>query len=125
MELKATSHSYYCNDVNYHSSNSLVEFETWKDFKDAWLGEDLWIDHDYNHCFRFDIKPLFDYELDKEMDNRFSLHLYMMLQRKGNFIPIIIKEITKNDMPEIEKYLSSCWEYLKGQWKELEGLSEE
>jgi hypothetical protein len=42
-----------------------------------------------------------------------------MLQRKGNFIPITIKEITENDMQEIEKYLNDCWEYLKNQWIEF------
>lgn len=93
MKLKATNHSYYCNDGNYYSSNSLAEFDTWEDFKQSWLDDNLTIDHDYNHCFRFDIKPLYDFDLDKEFDDRFSLHLYMMLQRKGNFIPITIKEI--------------------------------
>ncbi|MED1125172.1 hypothetical protein [Bacillus atrophaeus] len=119
MELKATEHSYYCNDGNYYSSNSLSVYETWDDFKSSWLNANLKIDHDYNHCFRYDIKPLFDYELDKDHDDRFSLHLYMMLQRKGNFVPVTVKEITEDDMPEIEKYLSDCWEYMKGQWKEF------
>lgn len=119
MDFKATDHSYYCEDSNYYSSNSLAVFESWDDFKESWLNDDLWIDHDYNHCFRFDIKPLFNHELDKDYEDRFSLHLYMMLQRKGNFIPITIKEITKENMPEIEKYLSDCWEYLKGQWIEF------
>jgi len=54
------------------------------------------------------------------MEDRFSLHLYMMLQRKGLFTPITIKEIAENDMIEIEKYLSHCWEYLKGQWIEFD-----
>lgn len=119
MELRNTNHSYYCNDANYYSNKSLVEFKTWEDFKSSWLNEDLWIDHDYSHCFRFDIKSHFDTELDEEIKDKFSLHLYMMLQRKGNFIPILINEITENDMQEIERYLTDCWKYLKNQWAEF------
>jgi hypothetical protein len=120
MELKTTKHSYYCNDGNYYNSNSLAEYDTWQDFKDEWflLKVDS-IDHDYNHCFRFDIVNQFDFETDEEIEDKFSLKLYYMLQRKGNFTPVTIREITEKDMPEIEKYLSGCWEYIKGQWEEF------
>ncbi|MGG2091294.1 hypothetical protein AB1283_00825 [Bacillus sp. S13(2024)] len=125
MKLKATNHSYYCSDSNYYIGNSYGEnfgrcvYETWRDFKEAWLNEDLTIDHDYNHCFRFDINPHRDYETDKEIEGKFSLDLYFMLQRKGIFRPVHIKEIAESDMPEIEKYLSACWNYIKGQWEEF------
>lgn len=119
MELKATNHSYYCNDSNYFSSEVGESFDTWSEFKSEWLDEKLSIDHDYNHCFRFDINPLFDPDLDIEYDNRFSLHLYMMLQRKGIFIPIVIEEIFQEDMAEIKEYLHACWGYLQGQWEEF------
>lgn len=120
MELKGTNHNYYCNDGNYFNSNSLQQFETWEEFYESWLNGNGTIDHDYNHCFRFDIKPMFDFENDTEYEDRFSLKLYMMLQRKGNFIPITIKEIKQEDMPQIESYLKECWSYLKEQWKELD-----
>jgi hypothetical protein len=120
MELKITNHSYYCNDGNYYKSNSLAEYDTWQDFKDEWfLLKGDGIDHDYNHCFRFDIVNQFDYETDTEYLDKFSLKLYYMLQRKGNFVPVTIKEITEQDIPEVEKYLKECWEYLKGQWEEF------
>jgi len=119
MEFKATDHSYYCNDANYYKSGVLQRFEKWSDFRENYLDENLELDHDFNHCFRFDVKPLFNHEKDEDYTDRFSLHLYMMQQRKGNFVPIEIKEIVKEDMPEIEKYLSSCWEYMKNQWEEL------
>ena len=118
MELKATNHSYYCNDENYFRETQR-KLETWQDFKDDWLGEGIEIDHDFNHCFRFDIKPLVDSETDEEYGDRFSLYLYIMVQRKGAFVPVEIKEIKKEDMKEIEEYLSQCWSYLKGQWSEF------
>lgn len=119
MELKATNHSYYCNDGNYYSNEAYGEFNTWQDFREAWFHTSEGIDHDYNHCFRFDIKPLYDHENDIDFEDRFSLSLYMMLQRKGAFIPVEIKEIKKEDMKEIEDYLQSCWDYIKGQWMEF------
>jgi hypothetical protein len=125
MELKPTNHSYYCNDANYYVGNvngenhGRCEYETWEDFKDSWLGKDLSIDHDYNHCFRYDIVKQYDSKTDIEREDKFSLKLYFILQRKGNFIPVTIKEITEEDMPEIENYLTSCWEYLKTQWEEF------
>lgn len=119
MILKATNHNYYCNDANYFASGVLETFETWEDFREVWLNDELWIDHDYNHCFRFDIKNMFNHVTDEEFEDRFSLHLYMMLQRKGKFVPITIKEIKQGDMQEVGIYLSECWDYMKKQWAEF------
>jgi hypothetical protein len=125
MEYKETNHNYYCSDTNYYVGNyngenyGRCDYNTWQEFKEAWLNEDLTIDHDYNHCFRFDIKPLYDSETDEELKDRFSLCLYFMLQRKGIFRPVAIKEITQNDISEIEQYLRDCWEYIKKQWEEF------
>lgn len=121
MELKPTSHSYYCNDGNYYSNDSLVVFQTWSEFKESWMNDDLSIDHDYNHCFRFDIVNKYDSDTDEELEGVFSLKLYMILQRKGIFISITIEEIEDSDMMEIKKYLSDCWDYIKGQWEEFNG----
>jgi hypothetical protein len=118
MELKATNHSYYCEDSNFYKSGTLIVYDKWNDFKENWLQEDLTIDNDYNHCFRFDIEQEMDDE-DEPIDE-FSLKLYIMHQRKGQFAPITIKKITEEDMPEIEKYLSNCWNYLKNQWTEFD-----
>jgi hypothetical protein len=118
MKLKATNHSYYCNDSNYYKSGTLVRYEKWSEFKENWLDGDLKTDNDYNHCFRFDIDQRID--VNDVPIEEYSLKLYIMHQRKGQFIPINIKQITKEDMPEIEKYLSDCWAYLKNQWIELD-----
>lgn len=124
MELKATDHSYYCNDSNYFNNESFCIYDTWDDFKEGWFfGKDE-IDHDYNHCFRFDINNLYDPDTDEELEGKFSLHLYMMLQRKGWFKPVMIREIRKSDMEEVEKYLKGCWDYLQAQWTEFSGFQQ-
>jgi hypothetical protein len=125
MELKSTAHSYYCSESNYYVGNyhgenyGRCDYDTWGEFKEAWLDDNLWIDHDYNHCFRFDINPHRDFETDDIIQEKYSLKLYYILQRKGIFRPVFIKEISETDMPEIEQYLSDCWDYLKSQWEEF------
>jgi dihydrodipicolinate synthase/N-acetylneuraminate lyase len=111
MKLKETDHLYYCLDENYYNANPHGIFNTWKEFKSGWLDENLELDDDLNHLFRFDIK--------KNDYGTLSFYLYFMLQRKGIFLPIEIKTITKKDMPEIENFLASRWEYLKKQWIEF------
>jgi hypothetical protein len=122
MELKATKHHYYCSDSNYYVGNrngenhGRADFATWADFKSETV---FMNDHDYNHCFRFDITEQVDEETGDTIEGKFSLSLYYMLQRKGNFIPVFIEEITEEDMPEIEEYLKDCWRYLESQWREF------
>ena len=111
ITLKETKHSYYCSDQNYYHSESYAEFDTWEDFKNNWLKDDLELDDDLNHFFRFDIK--------KNDYGTFSLHLYAMLQRKGAFIPLLRKHIERKELPEINEFLEKRWQYLKKQWTEF------
>lgn len=117
LKLKETSHKYYCNLGNYYVSgrenNGCCEYDTWLQFKDGWLDNDLSLDDDYNHLFRFDISE------NEEMPGVFSLYLFFILQRIGNFKPVIIHNITQDDMPEIETFLAGRWEYMKNQWEEF------
>ncbi|MED3625651.1 hypothetical protein P4478_00200 [Bacillus subtilis] len=124
MELKKTNHYYYCSDSNFYVGNANGEnygsaiHETWKDFKEKWFMSSGEIDHDYNHCFRYDIDHPLD-ENDNEIKDKYYMKLYMMHQRKGRFIPVLIRNITEDDMPEIEQFLKSCWDYLCHQWNEV------
>lgn len=124
IKLEKTNHSFYCNDSNYYVNGlnnfGLAEYDSWSEFKEDWLLDDLTIDHDYNHCFRFDIKEKYDHETDSEISGEYSLHLYFMLQRKGNFVPVRINTIVEDEMNEVNIYLKQCWEYLKKQWVELQ-----
>lgn len=42
-----------------------------------------------------------------------------MLQRKARNLSHDIYNIKDEDMEEINLFLKSCWEYLKGQWQEF------
>lgn len=125
MKLEATDHSYYSSESNFYVGNrngenfGSYDAENWQQFKEDWLFDDLTIDHDYNHCFRYDIEQDHDYETDEPVSGQFSLKLFFILQRKGIYRPVHVKSITEDDMPEIEEYLKSCWNYLQNQWKEF------
>lgn len=127
MELKGTNHSYYCSETNYYvdgrvgHNHGRCEYNSWNDFKDEWLvtidGKQQ-LDDDYNHVFRFDIVEKRDMETDEPI-GKYELWLFFILQRKGIYRPVQIKEIAKEDMPDIEKFLKDRWDYLKNQWNEF------
>lgn len=119
--VSATDHSYYCEDSNYYQSGVAGHFDSWKEFKENWL--DITFDDDYNHCFRFDINEQEDDD-DGSLKGVFDLHLYFMLQRKGAFIPVLVKNIKEEDLPEINEFLAARWDYLKKQWAEFSGAEQ-
>lgn len=125
IEYKPTNHSYYCNENNYYSVEAREEYSTWREFLANYNDCDL----DYNMLFRFDIsysrqywEKYEDMEIDSSLlvDGDLSLELFMMQQRRGKFIPIIVSEIRKCDIPEIEEYLEKNYVYLKELWSEFE-----
>lgn len=117
LELKATDHSYYCSENNYyvdeHENWGRYEYDSWGDFKSKWPFINGSINDDLNHVFRFDITE------DEDYPGTFDLWLFFILQRKGIFRPVWIKNITSDDIPEIESFLKSRWEYMKNQWAEV------
>ena len=116
MKLQKTNHSYYCSESNYYVSvkqnYGRSDYRSWDEFKNDWIfnGE---FDDDLNHLFRFDI---FETE---GIPGNFSMHLYFMLQRKGIFRPVIIENITQEDVMEIEVFLKDRWTYMQRQWEEF------
>ena len=79
--------------------------------------------------FRFDIVYSSQYwnkHEDEEIDNSLlvdgdlELQLFMIQQRRGRFVPIIISEIRKRDIPDIKNYLNKHYLYLKDLWNEFE-----
>lgn len=123
LELKATDHSYYCSDSNYYvggrENYGRCDYDSWADFKEEWLNKDGSIDDDLNHLFRFDIIK------SEEEPGKFYLWLFFVLQRKGIFRPVWIKNLNSEDIPEIEEFLKLRWEYMKEQWKEFSHESKE
>ena len=90
----------------------------WGDFKEEWLGigdDSLGIDSDLNYCVRFDITQ-------NEDSGAKDLWLFFLLQRKGIFSPVQVRNIKDSDMPEIEKFLKRQWKYIKKMWKEFSNV---
>ena len=121
LQLKETKHSYYCNETNYYvdgyNNYGRSEYDNWKDFKEEWLICHDKLDDDYNHVFRFDILEKRNEE--DELTGEFELWLFFILQRKGIYRPVWIKNIKKDDMTDIEDFLKDRWQYLKNQWTEF------
>lgn len=119
LKLKETNHSYYCEEGNYYKNGEWYEHMSWDEFKKYMdMGENgEFHNHNYNHVFRFDIQ-----EVDSEYETthgKYMLCLYYILQRKARNLSHTIYNIKDEDMEEINLFLKSCWEYLKGQWQEF------
>ena len=128
LELKETHHNGECSDSNWYVDGirdfGKRVFESWQAFKAEYQSDGSFLyTMNYNLCFRYDIKEERDEEED-EPTGFFDLHLYMMEQSKGKFVPVIIKHIQEEDMREINEYLMFCWRYMKGQWSEFSGVEE-
>jgi predicted glutamine amidotransferase len=117
LEVKTTNHPYYCNLGNYYvtlaDNGGLIEYESWTEFIQEWGNADI----DYNLLFRFDIVDACD-EDDKVTGEK-DLQLFYIMQRKGDFVPVIVHDIKIEDRAEIVMYLKSHWEYMKSMWSEL------
>lgn len=132
MKLQETKHEYYCSENNYYVGNyngenhGRCDYETWSEFKKEWLGigeDELWLDDDYNHVFRFDILEKKDD--DERRLGEFELWLFFILQRKGIYRPVWIKKITQDDMSEINEFLKNRWSYMQNQWHEFSNITKE
>lgn len=125
MELKETKHNYYCSENNFYVGNhngenyGRSEYDNWKSFKEEWLNDDCSIDCDYNLCFRYDIYQNRNHETD-ELTDGYQLWLFFVLQRKGIYRPVFIKNLEEKDMEELKIFLKQQWDYTKEQWIELQ-----
>lgn len=125
LELKETDHNYYSSENNYYVGNQhgenygRCEYDTWEEFKEEWLDKDGSIDCDYNLCFRFDILQKREQETDELIDG-YQLWLFFILQRKGIYRPVLVKNLVESNMKELENFLHHQWEYMKDQWIEID-----
>lgn len=106
----AVDHSYYCSKNNYYSNDAAQSYESWKDFESEYLNADK----DFNFVFRWDIKLK-----DEEKEGEYFMEIFMMQQRKGIFIPIQIKSISEENVPQIIEYLKGYSEYIKELWSPI------
>lgn len=127
MEYKPTNHPYYCEMSNYDSTDEPESYATWDDFLQEYKGADK----DYNFIFRFDIlesEQFFNRHPDgyKEgateiKDGDLELHLYMMQQRRGKYVPILVRWLEKKDMPGVCDFLKGYYDYIQTLWIEFAG----
>lgn len=112
----AVDHNYYCNLGNYHSNESLTEYETFSEFLDEYEDADI----DYNLIFRWDVKKIED-DVDElpEGHSGYKMEVFIMQQRRGNFVPNLIKEVTEKDVSDIVKLLKKHRDYLNEIWSPL------
>lgn len=125
MEYKPTNHPYYCEMSNYDSMDEPQNYATWDDF----LQEYKDADKDYNFIFRFDIlesEQLFNRHPDgyKEgatelVDGDLELHLYVMQQRRGKYVPILVERLEKKDMQSVCDFLKGYYDYIRKVWDEF------
>lgn len=98
-------HDYYCSLYNYHVPGETEKFETWQDFYEEFGDADV----DMNLVVRWDIKK-------GEKQGDFYMNVFILQQRKGDFYPVIINHVNKNDYTSIKKYLSIHFEKIKNIW---------
>lgn len=111
----AVEHSYYCSQENYYSTDCSHEFMTFQDFLSEWDDSDL----DMNMIFRWDVKKKYD-ESTGEYIDKYRMLLFVMLQRKGIFMSLLIDEVTDEDVPAILEFLKPRLDYIKELWLPLE-----
>lgn len=93
--LANIDHPYYCSDSNWHSNDANQHYATFEDFI-AEYGE---ADVDYNLVFRWDIKEW--------SEGEYTLHIYIIQQRKGRFTPIFVDSIKDEHVPQLFEYLKA------------------
>lgn len=113
----ATKHSYqFLNPCNW--SDKPQYYNCWYDFKYSW-GTDNY-DDDYNFIFRWDIEPqgtLGDKPFETEI--YYCVNLQILQQRKGRYIGVFIKNVSKEDIIEIKEFLKERRKYILDLWSDI------
>lgn len=113
MEFKdlKVKHPYYCNDNNYYSNDAREVSENWEDFISRWGDADV----EYNHVFRFDIQ---ENENDEGIgQGTYYAEIFIMLQRKGKFVPVVVNNVKEQDKDSIIEFLQKHYEEVKRLWE--------
>jgi len=110
MTLKDLSieHDYYCADSNYYSNEAIMQYRTWPEFYDEMHNADI----DMNLVFRWDIKK-------HEKTESYWMEIFIIQQRKGIFLPVMIDRVFDEDVETIIEYLKPHFEKLNHLWEPL------
>lgn len=112
LKYLAVAHDYYCHTSNYNSNEAAQHFNTWAEFYQEFHDSDL----DMNLIFRWDIK-------EKESKGEYYMEVFMMLQRKGMFMPVNISNVFEDDVKTIVAFLQLHYNKLQHLWTPLSNYS--
>lgn len=115
MKLKdlAVEHSYYCSESNYYSSKSSLSFSTMTEFLNEFESSDI----DLNLCFRWDVKDVSEScENEEAKGVRYNAEVFLILQRKGIFLPCTIDSIVQEEVERFVKYITNHKKHLDDLW---------
>lgn len=104
----AIEHPYYCSSSNWYSNEAAQHYETMREFLNEWSNYDV----DLNLCFRWDVRK-------NEDDDGYCCEVFIMLQRKGKFTPVLIDSIKEEDVADFVAYLKPHIEKLQQMWLPL------
>lgn len=125
--LWEVKHPYYCRESNFHvgsrekSFGSYQEWDSWAEFIEEYGKSDL----DMNLVFRWDWKKETEPSEWDEPDEWFprnELWIFFMLQRKGCFRPLCIKNMRDEDEPSVIEFLKPRLAHLIKLWEPLDQL---
>lgn len=98
-------HPYYCSESNYHSNESSSFYESANSFWSEWENAD----EDLNLLFRWDVSK-------EEDEPNYTVRCFFILQRKGNFNPCTIQNVTEEELEKFYKYFEGKWVKIKELW---------
>lgn len=118
--LKETNHDYQnCLCGNFYDIKTSGAFTSWDEFKKNYNGfaENDPLFENFDDTYHF----VFRYDIYKKREENYTLELCIMLQRKGVYTHIFIKNVTESELNgEVKTWLNGRLKYLKSLWKELE-----
>jgi len=113
LKQLSVDHPYCCSDTNYYSNDASMRYDGFPEFLQEWKDSDL----DYNLCFRWDIKEKTD--SDDNLTGKYEMEIFMILQRKGIFMPIKINRVFEEDLKDILEWLNIRKDYLISLWNPI------
>ena len=119
MEFKdlLAEHPYYCSDSNYYSNEAGLSYIDWESFIDDWENADV----EYNHVFRFDVHE--KREEDTSTLLGYRAEIFVMLQRKGKFVPILIDEVKPENFDSMKSFLEKHYNEVVKMWAPFSDLT--
>lgn len=121
--LWEVGHSYYCNDGNYFTNESVCgEYTSWASFIAEYKDADM----DMNLLFRWDWREGEDWDLEPfngDINYRNGkLLIFWMGQRKGIYRCSSI-EVCRADEDDVRAFLLPRWEHMKALWEPISSFN--